>query len=217
MFLAENVGCRASPCASRNLGTLTSLSQLVDSVESHVAPQFVVLGLVSVVLKTSLHRGRLSGEQDPRRGGSTSRVAPPLREASGAAMIALGRRALGRRLAFAKRNPLPDHWPTLLTRSARAGSVQGRHLRPSESALARGSLQSGRTAPVKSFGCRQAYESPRRTNPRDCGGELWGFAGSALVARSSVSTAEAVCSGFEEACRVRLMVSRSAVGVLTSG
>jgi hypothetical protein len=49
------------------------------------------------------------------------------------------------------------------------------------------SLQSGRSAFVKSFGRWQAYESPRRTNPRALGGELWGFADLALVARTGVT------------------------------
>src|SRR3954467_9999310 len=42
-------------------------------------------------------------------------------------------------------------------------------------AFPRYGLQSGSSAFVKSFGRRQAYESPRGTNPRATGGELWGF------------------------------------------
>ena len=33
----------------------------------------------------------------------------------------------------------------------------------------------GQSASVKSFGRRQAYESPRRTNPRTTCAALWGF------------------------------------------
>src|SRR4051812_11042909 len=36
-------------------------------------------------------------------------------------------------------------------------------------------LQSGRSAYVKSFGRRQAYESRRGTNPRAAGDGLWGI------------------------------------------
>jgi hypothetical protein len=43
-------------------------------------------------------------------------------------------------------------------------------------------LESCRSAFVKSFGRLQASESPRRTNPRECGCELWGFADRAQVA-----------------------------------
>jgi hypothetical protein len=41
--------------------------------------------------------------------------------------------------------------------------------------FARSAPQNRRTAPVKSFGRREAYESPRRTNPRAPGSGLWGF------------------------------------------
>ena len=55
-------------------------------------------------------------------------------------------------------------------------------MRPPQHGHGRRGSAGGAGSTVKSFGRWQAYESPRRTNPRECGCELWGFADRAQVA-----------------------------------